>query len=61
MSRSLAVPYISIVTISDQQLPPQTRHRVPSSTPMTDLDMDPNSIPDMSPTITHHDIALGGI
>jgi hypothetical protein len=39
-----------------RQLPPQARHRVPSGTPMTDSDMDPNSIPDIAPTITHHDV-----
>jgi hypothetical protein len=29
---------------------------VPSGTPMTDSDMDPNAIPDISPTITHHGV-----
>jgi hypothetical protein len=37
-----------------RQLPPQARQHVPSGTPMTDSDMDPNAIPDIAPTITHH-------
>jgi hypothetical protein len=56
MSRSLAVPYTSIATVSSQKLPLQARNRVPSITPVTDLDMDPNAIPDISPTITHHGV-----
>jgi hypothetical protein len=41
---------------SDRKLPPQALHHVPSSTPMTDSDMDPNAIPDIAPTITHHGV-----
>jgi hypothetical protein len=56
MSRYLAMPYTSIAAMSARQLPPQARHNVPSSTPMIYLDMDPNSIPGIAPTNTHHGV-----
>jgi hypothetical protein len=53
-SRYLAVPYTRIAMMCAWQLPPTSRHSVPSGTPMTGSDMDPNSIPDIYPTINHH-------
>jgi hypothetical protein len=48
--------YTIIATMCAHKLPPQARHHVPSGTPMTDSDMDPNDIPDISHTITHHGV-----
>jgi hypothetical protein len=42
--------------MSAQKLPLPAHHHVPSSTPMTDSDMDPNVILDIAPTITHHGV-----
>jgi hypothetical protein len=50
------VPYTSIANMSARQLPPQAHHCVPPSTAMKYSDMDPNAIPDIAPTITHHGV-----
>jgi hypothetical protein len=42
--------------MSARKIPPQAHHRIPSSTPMTDSDIDPNAISDIAPTITHHGV-----
>jgi hypothetical protein len=56
VSRYLAVPYTSIATMCARQLPPQAHRHVPSGTPMTYSNIDPNAIPDIAPTITHHGV-----
>jgi hypothetical protein len=53
---SLAVPHTSIAKVSGRKIHLQDRHHTPSSTPMTDSDMDPNAIPDSAATVTNHGV-----
>jgi hypothetical protein len=57
VTRSSSVPYTRIVTVSARQLHPQA-HRHTSSTPMADSYMDPNAIPDIAATMTHHGVLI---
>jgi hypothetical protein len=54
--RSLAMLYTSIANMSALKLPLQAHQSVPSSKPMIYSYMDPNNIPDISPTITHNGV-----
>jgi hypothetical protein len=56
VARSSTVPLKIIAHVYVPQLPPQDHHHTPSSTPMTDLDMDSNDIHDIAPTMTHHGV-----